>query len=104
MAMEDCSDHGWRIELMAESRTHGCPLLCRLWGKLTPLLKMSSSRARTAEAHDVADVLAEQTPRMQPGGGRPLERSYRSLNENVTRVVLIRSRVENSLCQYSHRQ
>src|SRR5262245_53617027 len=44
-----------------------------------------------------ANFAAEQAPKMQQRGGRPLERSCRSLNENVTRAVLIKSCAERSL-------
>jgi hypothetical protein len=44
-----------------------------------------------------ANFAAEQAPKMQQRGGRPLERSCRTLNENVRRAVLIKSCAERSL-------
>ena len=90
---------------MAGSRRHACPLLCDVGfrGKLTPLLKVSSSRAGTGENHDATEFLAEQTPSMPPRGGRPLERFCRRLNENVTTAVLMKCRAEYSVNQWVKR-
>jgi hypothetical protein len=49
------------------------------------------------DTNERREFVAEQDKKMQQRGGRPLERSCHSLNENVTRLVLIKSRAERGL-------
>ena len=128
------------LNLRPKAEGTACAVLCRLSGLSSlPLLKMilvvrerepllKGSRTLQVMLCDkqkatalpdpmrpsAANFAAEQSPKMQQRGDRPLERSCRSLNENVTSAVLIKSCAERSLddgvkrapivCECSYRQ